>query len=189
MARITIDESKRQKGDIQLRHESQARKERYNEVSNWALIGQPKSDSSVKSSTSDQETTVYYGPSQKYKAFIKHKPFAIDFERDGEVQIKLNGDGWMNYEHWRPKVEKPKEEEKAETQEGIENQEPPEAPKEVEEEEKEDESTWWEESFGGNTDSKPKGPESVGMDIVFPNYEHVYGIPGHTGPLSLKETR
>ena len=52
-----------------------------------------------------------------------------------------------------------------------------------------DESTWWEESFGGNTDSKPKGPESIGLDITFPGYEHVFGIPMHAAPLSLKETR
>ena len=53
----------------------------------------------------------------------------------------------------------------------------------------EDPSTWWEEDFGGNQDSKPKGPESVALDISFPNYGHVFGIPEHTGPLSLRETR
>ena len=53
----------------------------------------------------------------------------------------------------------------------------------------EDESTWWDETFGGNTDSKPKGPESVAMDINFLGFEHVYGLAEHTGPLSLKETR
>ncbi|MBE7182765.1 MAG: glycoside hydrolase family 31 protein, partial [Terriglobus roseus] len=47
----------------------------------------------------------------------------------------------------------------------------------------------WDESFGGNTDTKPRGPESIGLDITFPGYEHVYGIPEHAGPLSLKETR
>jgi mannosyl-oligosaccharide alpha-1,3-glucosidase len=34
-----------------------------------------------------------------------------------------------------------------------------------------------------------KGPESVAMDITFPGFNHVYGIPEHATGLSLKETR
>ena len=172
VARITIDEAKRQKGDIEIRHNSQARKERYNEVSYWALVGQPISDAGMKGETAEKETIVSYGPGKKYKAIVRHDPFSIDFFRDEKVQVMLNGNGLMNVEHWRAKVEK-------EVKEGDEK---------VTDDE-DDEKTWWEESFGGNTDSKPRGPESVGIDITFPEYEHVYGIPGHTGPLSLKETR
>ena len=77
----------------------------------------------------------------------------------------------MNVEHWRAKVDTPKKEDGAEeTTEAS-------------------EETWWDESFGGNTDSKPRGPESVALDITFPGYDHVFGIPEHTGPLSLKQTR
>ena len=47
----------------------------------------------------------------------------------------------------------------------------------------------WEESFGGHTDSKPRGPMSVGIDFSFPFAQHVYGIPEHTSPLSLPTTR
>lgn len=183
MARITIDEAQRQKGDIELRHGSQARKERYNEVDKWALVGQSKSDPGMKGESSQKETIVSYGPGNGYKAIIRHSPFSVDFVRDDQVQIKLNGNGMMNLEHWRPKVEK----EKGEVKEGEEIKEEPK--EDSKEEQGEDESTWWEESFGGNTDSKPKGPESVAMDITFPAYEHVYGIPGHAGPLALKETR
>ena len=177
VARITVDEAKRQKAEIELRHNSQARKERYNEVSSWALVDQSKSDVRMKGEKADRETIVTYGPDNKYTAIIRYEPFSIDFLRDDQLHVKLNGNGLMNLEHWRPKVEeKPKEGEEA---------------KEVEEtkEAKEDESTWWEETFGGNTDTKPRGPESVALDITFPEYENVYGIPGHTGPLSLKETR
>ena len=177
VARVTVDEARRQKGDIELRHNSQARKERYNEVSSWVLVGPSKADAGMKGETSEKETIVSYGPGNKYKAIIKHAPFSVDFLRDNRVQVTLNGNGLMNMEHWRPKIERqPKEGEEAE--EGGETKE-----------EDVDESTWWEETFGGNTDSKPKGPESVAMDITFPEYEMVYGIPGHTGPLSLKETR
>lgn len=182
VARVTIDETKRQKGDIELRHNSPARKERYNEVASWALIGQPKSDVQAKGETTTKETVVTYGPQSSYKAIIRHEPFSIDFARDDKTHVKLNSNGLLSMEHWRPRVEKEQTKEEEELKEGEENK------GEVKDMD-EDESTWWEESFGGNTDSKPKGPESVGMDIIFPEYEHVYGIPGHTGPLSLKETR
>lgn len=172
VVRITVDEERRQKGEIKLRHESQIRKERYNEASEWAIVGGLNVNKDVTTETSADETIVTYGPKKNYTAIIRHFPFAIDFLRDGEVHVKLNNKGLMNVEHWREKIEK-------EIKEGEE----PGA------DASEDESTWWEESFGGNTDSKPRGPESIGLDITFPGYEHVFGIPGHATPLSLKETR
>ncbi|KAI4180650.1 MAG: hypothetical protein L6R41_007093 [Letrouitia leprolyta] len=173
VARITLDEEKRQKGEIELRHGSPARKERYNGVQDWVIVGGLQIDHGISSSTENKETTVTYGPNKNFKAIIKHSPFSIDFLRDGETQIKFNSKGWLNMEHWRPKIDR---------EESKEGEAAPLEPTE-------DESTWWEESFGGNTDTKPKGPESVGLDIAFPGYEHVYGIPEHAGPLSLKETR
>ncbi len=173
VARVTIDELKRQQKDIELRHESQARKERYNEAAAWALVTYGEPDKSFSGESWQEETIVWYGPKQRYRAVMRHDPFLIEFFRDDELHIKFNGKGLMNVEHWRPKVEK------VEQTEG----------KKKKREEGEDESTWWEETFGGNTDSKPRGPESVGMDISFIGYEHVYGIPGHASSLSLKQTR
>ena len=172
VARVTVDELKRQQKDIELRHGSPARKERYDEASSWALVADDKPDTSVKGEILQQETIVKYGPNNSCRAVINHEPFSIDFFRDNELHVKLNGKGLMNMEYWRPKVDK------AGQKEGEE-------PKE----EGEDESTWWKETFGGNTDSKPKGPESIGLDIMFPGYEHIYGIPGHASSLSLKQTR
>lgn len=177
-ARITVDEKKRRQGEIELRHGSQARKERYDEVSKWAIVGGEKPDRSAAADTSSKETVVNYGPNNRYRAVISHSPFSVDFFRDHQLHVKLNGKGLMNMEQWRPKVEKPEIKEGEELKEG-----------EQRVERGEDESTWWEETFGGNTDSKPKGPESVGLDITFPGYEHVYGIPGHASSLSLKQTR
>lgn len=177
--RITINEAKRQSKEIELRHGSQARKERYNEASKWAIVGD-LTGAEVQIASRDKEgTTIKYGPGMKFQAIIRNSPFSVDFVRDEQVHVKLNGQGLMNMEHWRPKVEK----EKKEFEEG-ETGEPEQVPDNAV-----DESTWWEETFGGNTDSKPKGPESVGLDITFAGYEHVFGIPEHTGPLSLKETR
>ncbi|EKD19461.1 uncharacterized protein L3040_002663 [Drepanopeziza brunnea f. sp. 'multigermtubi'] len=175
-ARVEIDEEKRQKGDIQLRHDSKARKERYNEAESWAIVGGLDLSKTVAEDRGAERTIVKYGPEGKFEAVITFAPFGIDFKRDDETQIKFNDRGLLNVDHWRPKIDKPEPEIK-------EGEEAPAVP------EGEDESTWWDESFGGNTDSKPRGPESVALDITFPGYEHVMGIPEHAGRLSLKETR
>src|SRR5262249_26834597 len=126
------------------------------------------------------QINVKYGGDEKLEAVIKFSPFEVDFKKDGASHIKFNDRGLFNMEHWRPKVEK----EKPEVAEG--EAAPADPPAETT---GEDESTWWEETFGGNTDSKPRGPESVALDISFLGYEYVYGIPEHAGPMSLKQTR
>lgn len=176
VARLELDEEKRQKGEIELRHGSKIRKERYNEAADWAIVGGLDLDSVEVSLSDETRTVVKYGPAQSYEALIYHQPFRIEFLMDGKVHVQLNGKGYMNVEHWRPKVEKKVEEPKEDETTTV---------AEVDDEE----STWWEETFGGNTDSKPRGPESVAMDITFPGYQHVFGIPSHAGPLSLRETR
>lgn len=45
------------------------------------------------------------------------------------------------------------------------------------------------ESFSTFVDSRPYGPMSVGMDIYFPNSDHVYGIPEHADSFALRDTR
>jgi alpha 1,3-glucosidase len=171
-ARVTVDEEKRQKGEIELRHNSAARKERYNEVEGLVIVGGLELSTTAEITSQDASTTtIIYGADKKFEAVITHSPFGIEFKRDGEAQVKVNDRGLMNMEHWRAKVE-------VEKKEGEEEVPPA-----------EDESTWWDESFGSNTDTKPRGPESVGIDITFPGYEHVFGIPEHAGPLSLKQTR
>ena len=161
VARITVDEERRIKGDIELRHDSIVRKQRYNEAEKWAIAGGLTPSSSAELvQDSDGITRVIYGPNKNFQAVIRHSPFQVDFLRDGESHVQFNGKGYLNVEHWRPQTD-------ANT----------------------DEKTWWDESFGGNTDSKPRGPESVGLDISFLGYEHVFGIPEHADSMSLKETR
>ena len=190
VARFTLDEEKRQKGDIVLRHDSKARKERSNEVQKWTIVGglQSSSSAAVNKESPAGTTRVVYGKGDEHEVVIQHKPLRAEFKRNGETHIILNNGGLMSMEHWRPKIEKPAEPEKKEGEENKEDGEKKEEEKKESPPEGLDESTWWEETFGGNTDSKPKGPESVGMDFTFFDYEHVYGIPEHTGPLSLKET-
>ncbi|ORY19326.1 glycosyl hydrolases family 31-domain-containing protein [Clohesyomyces aquaticus] len=183
VARVSLDEEKRKKGDIVLRGDSKARKERYDETASWALVGglEPAKGAALSEKVETGYTKVYYGAGGKHEAVIRHSPFGIEFKRDGESQIQFNERGLLNMEHWRPKIEKPVDEKEGE--EEKKEEEKPEEPK------GEDESTWWDESFGGNTDSKPRGPEAVALDISFPGYEHVFGIPEHATSLSLKTTR
>jgi alpha 1,3-glucosidase len=164
-ARLLVDEEKRLKGDIEMRHGSKANKKRYDETEQWALVGglEISKSATLNAQSETGFTNVLYGPGDKFQAVIRHAPFGIDFQRDGQTHVQLNERGLLNMEHWRPKVD---------GKEGG-----------------EDESTWWEETFGGNTDSKPRGPESVALDVTFPGYSHVFGIPEHADSLSLKETR
>ena len=167
-ARVVVDEEKRMKGDIEVRHNSKVNKKRYDETEKWVIVGGLEASKSAALNTETEEgfTKVKYGPNDQFQAVIRHAPFEVQFQRDGETHVQLNHQGLLNMEHWRPKVEKEGDSEPAE-----------------------DESTWWEESFGGNTDSKPRGPESVGLDVTFPGYSHVFGIPEHAVSLSLRETR
>ncbi|KAH7033492.1 family 31 glycosyl hydrolase [Microdochium trichocladiopsis] len=179
-ARVTVDEKLRQQKSIELRHGSQARKERYNEAEGWAIVGGLDVDSEATiASQGDAGIKITYGPNAAFEADITYSPFTVAFKRDGVTQVKLNDRGFMNMEHWRPKLEKTTKPEGEESGEGNTSEPAP----------SNDESTWWDETFGGNTDSKPRGPESVALDITFHGYEHVYGIPEHTGPMSLRETR
>jgi len=190
-ARVSVDEEKRQKGQIELRHDSKARKERYNEAEKWAIVGGTALGvgAAINKESEKGTTRVVYGPGSKFEAIITHNPFGIEFKRDGETQIKFNDRGLLNVEHWRRKVEKPPVESKSESSESSTGSDNAAATSEPTPNASEDESTWWEESFGGNTDGKARGPEAVALDISFPGYEHVFGIAEHAGPLSLKETR
>ncbi|VDO98777.1 unnamed protein product [Soboliphyme baturini] len=52
----------------------------------------------------------------------------------------------------------------------------------------EDTEGMWEESYGGHTDSKKYGPESVALDINFIGFTNIYGIPEHADNFVLKDT-
>eukprot|EP00978_Attheya_sp_CCMP212_P020444 scaffold58527_cov50-Attheya_sp.AAC.1 len=46
----------------------------------------------------------------------------------------------------------------------------------------------WEETFSSHEDSKPYGPMSIGMDLTFPNSQHLFGLPEHASSTHLKST-
>ena len=102
-ARVTIDEEKRQKGEIELRHSSKAKKQRYNEAEKWAVVGGTTVSAGAATSKDAEAgtTKVVYGPASIFEAVIRHAPFGVDFKRNGETQIKFNDKGLLNVEHWR----------------------------------------------------------------------------------------
>ncbi|KAI5290699.1 hypothetical protein KEM54_000708 [Ascosphaera aggregata] len=195
VARVTLDEERRMKGDIELRHGSTVRKERYNEAEKWAIVGGLELGKLAKraDSSSKDVTTIRYGPDNAYSAIITHQPLRIEFQRDGDTHVAFNERGFLNLEHWRAQVESQSKSESEDSE-----KKDTEGQKTLQDDQTEnspdyiaavDDSTWWDETFGGNTDSKPRGPESVALDITFPGYSHVYGIPEHADSLSLRETR
>ena len=46
----------------------------------------------------------------------------------------------------------------------------------------------WDEAFLQFRDSKPFGPQAMSLDIAFPGFEHVYGIPERATSFALKPT-
>jgi len=48
---------------------------------------------------------------------------------------------------------------------------------------------WWEESFNGHSDSKPRGPQAISLDLAFPGAQHVYGLPERATNLALGATK
>ncbi|KAJ1911391.1 glucosidase II [Mycoemilia scoparia] len=149
---------------------------RYDEAAGFALVdgkeGPPLLDPSAIKATAEtvdgpKVFTYTFGTtdsgkgSQSKKIRITEKPWKIEYLIGDEVVLQLNNNEYFNFEHHREKTEA--------NEADVEN--------------------GWSESFKNWTDEKPRGPESVGIDIEFPGFEHVYGIPEHSSPLSLKPTR
>ncbi|KAJ2501003.1 glucosidase II, partial [Coemansia sp. RSA 2052] len=94
---------------------------------------------------------------------MTERPWTVEYVLNNKPSILLNSKGLFHFEHLR---EKPGADGEVDGADGA-----------------------WEETFRSWTDTKPRGPESFGLDISFSGYEHVYGIPEHASPLSLKSTR
>ncbi len=140
------------------------------------------------------------------KLVVQAKPFRVDAYSDGVLVLSGNARGLLRFEHTRQKpegdgteegeVEKPMEEEEEDLDNiseedddlQLEQKKEERKPRPPAAEESDNEPGMWEESFGGNTDSKPDGPQAVGMDFAFVGTDHVFGIPEHADGFSLKDT-
>ncbi|KAJ7798657.1 glycosyl hydrolases family 31-domain-containing protein [Mycena olivaceomarginata] len=164
-------------------------------VASWALIAEPKISQDITWTAGKKDIRAKYGNNEVVVAF---EPLTVSLLRGGKPQVVLNGRGLLHMEHFRnKKVEETKTEEAAPApEEGAEDAaeqvvlqaeaEPEVNPRAWFEGETEDD--WWEERFSTWTDSKPKGPESLSIDISFPSHGTIYGIPQHATRLALPTT-
>ncbi|KAG0381051.1 hypothetical protein BGX24_000029 [Mortierella sp. AD032] len=114
--------------------------------------------------------TINYGSRRQNCVRIRFVPFQIEFLVDGISTVVLNEGGLLKMEtaHSRNNLAATR------TKTPLERRL---------------EQGMWAERFKDIVDSKPRGPESFGLDITFPEIEDVYGIPEHASSLSLKTTR
>lgn len=188
-------------------------RKRYDEAASWALIAEPKISNSIRWTAGKKDIRAVYGTKKDFEVVVSYEPLRVALIRNGKEQIVLNGQGLLHMEHFRnkpqpeEKTEEKTEDNQVEGGEGTESVQEvlkAENPRAWFEGEKEDD--YWEETFSSWTDSKPKGtscfpvisthsnvkhtsgPESLSLDITFPNHGTVYGIPQHATRLALPST-
>ncbi|KAJ7647840.1 glycoside hydrolase family 31 protein [Roridomyces roridus] len=165
-------------------------RKRYDEAASWALISEPQISQDISWTVGKKDIRAKYGNNEVVVVF---QPLKISLLRGGKEQVVLNGQGLLHMEHFRNKAPEVTKTEEAtpEAEEGAEQvvlqeAEPVVNPRAWFEGDKEDDL--WEERFSTWTDSKPKGPESLSLDISFPNHGTIYGIPQHATKLALPTT-
>ncbi|KAJ6491629.1 glycoside hydrolase family 31 protein [Mycena vitilis] len=160
-------------------------RKRYDEAASWALISEPTISQEITWTAGKKDIRAKYGNNEVVVAF---QPLKISLLRGGKEQIVLNGQGLLHMEHFRTKAV---EETKTEEAEPVPEEDAEQVVMKVNprawfEGDKEDD--WWEEKFSTWTDTKPKGPESLSIDISFPAHGTIYGIPQHATRLALPTT-
>ncbi|CAO3564059.1 unnamed protein product [Mortierella alpina] len=166
---------------------------RYDGVKDTVLVrpyGMAQEDTYQRIAKDDSGVlTVQYGAQNQNTIKVSSAPFKIEFLANGVPTVLLNEEGLLRFERLRTKQQEQEntDENKLVDQDG-ENKEG-EIKVEKSALEQKLEENMWEEKFKEFTDSKPRGPESFGMDITFARINHVYGIPEHASSLSLKATK
>lgn len=159
-------------------------RKRYDEAANWALVAPPSISRDIVWKVGKGTVHAIYGEKKNIEVVVEFDPLRVTLLRDGVEQVVLNDRGLLHMEHFRTKDDtKPVTiqdgEGEAQTTLQLNNRAWFEG---------EEQDAWWEETWSSWTDSKPKGPESLSLDVTFPNHRHVYGIPQHATNLSLPTT-
>jgi alpha 1,3-glucosidase len=148
---------------------------RYKDHDQFTLVDKAKPIKPLQSGK-NTEGVVKIALDSERKIVVTPSPLVIEFYVKDEPVITLNERGFFNFEHLRTKESHKPKMIKQTKEDGTE-----------EEVEAPEEKDLWEETFKSWTDSKPRGPESIGMDISFNGFSHVYGIPvsRNTQPFML----
>jgi alpha 1,3-glucosidase len=163
-------------------------RKRYDEAASWSLVAEPSISQDIKWIQGKKDIRAVYGENKDIEVVVAYAPLRVSLLRNGKEQVVLNGQGLLHMEHFRTKdaaVKKPEAEGDSEDDEA---QVVIKAKKSNTWFEGDTEDALWEETFSSWTDSKPKGPESLSLDINFPNHGTVYGIPQHATNLALPST-
>ncbi|KAM6502966.1 glycoside hydrolase family 31 protein [Amanita muscaria] len=162
-------------------------KKRYDETASWTLISEPKISKQIKWEEGRISAHATYGEKGEFRVVVQYDPLKVTLFKEGKEQVVLNGQGLLHMEHFRTKdVEAASKETPVEGDAQAVVQASPPNPRAWFEGDTED--AWWEETWLSWTDTKPKGPESISLDITFPNHGTVYGIPQHATRLALPST-
>lgn len=163
----------------------------------------------------DEKHVVIESLNKRSRLVIDFAPLHFSYFVNNELKISINDKNLFYFEVTREKLKTASSEVIEEKEEKVEKKivdyteaghaiyedGTTEVPREVVEEipvaetpsvsddtDKEDENGYWEEYFGGKTDKKPWGPQSVGADVTFHDVDALYGIPQHSSATKLQST-
>mmetsp|Transcript_118101 Transcript_118101/g.220808 ORF Transcript_118101/g.220808 Transcript_118101/m.220808 type:complete len:1022 (+) Transcript_118101:138-3203(+) len=115
------------------------------------------------------------------KVELKTSPLALDMSINGQLVQRLNARNFLNYERYRkPKAYRPSDPMASDADADKVTLDAAAHPHSL------DTNGLWEESFGGHTDKKPRGPASFGIDLSFEGHvPALFGLPEHATKASL----
>ena len=109
---------------------------------------------------------------------LQMSPFLIEVDLNEERVFALNSRGLFEFEQYRSEKNPAPSPSAEDGVSPVENGAFP-----------FDREGMWEETFGGHTDSKPRGPSAISLDFTFDGSEHLYGLPEHAAAFALKNTQ
>ncbi|KAL4400419.1 glucosidase II [Malassezia pachydermatis] len=172
-------------------------RQHYNEAHVWGVETMPQPAAHIKHDYNAKTNTDTLTWHHHHAVHIAHEPLRISFVRDGVVQMILNERSLLHMEHFRAKpTTLPDDTDEARNEVASQRASALAKKHSVSKSVIEQWSRFevpdhgeWEETWAGTTDSKPKGPEGIALDISFPGYDTLYGLPEHASSLSLRSTR
>lgn len=169
--RLKVDEEYRNFDNLPIKS-SFVTSKRYNETGGWAFKSGPLpylsfNDGHSKISHNDDSLIIEYGLNFQYKAELSFYPIKLTISKQNEVQFVLNDEQFINIEHFRSRDDDPKNH--------LSNVEI-------------GDNMFHDDFKDSRNDRLPIGPESIGLDFKFKNFQNVFGIPEHADKLNLKDT-
>lgn len=132
-------------------------RKRYDETSKWALVHEPTLSETISWKQTKKDMKAVNAKSG-VELRIHFEPLRISMLRNGKEEVIINGKGLLHMEHFRLQDEDPTPPVEGQAQGDAQTVlEPPVNSRAWFEGEK---APAWEESFGGNTDTKPRGKQT-----------------------------